>query len=179
MLGRSIFFYLFARVHRHQPPNPHPFNSLNPHFRTGHITGATTPAAPSYAAVSSTKLAAHHLIRRNRLHVVLNTGCGAGAGCELEASTKAAPHLPVFAALSPLPHHCTCGCIVPALARTPLLLNLTACARVICMLAAASGSGGCSGAPSWLLKYIIYEILLRKERKVEATLSFRSLRPLR
>ncbi|MCD4766019.1 MAG: hypothetical protein K8R34_05870 [Methanosarcinales archaeon] len=64
----------------------------------------------------------------------LNTGSETGVGCEYEASTKAVPHLPVFAVLSPPAHHCTCDCVVPALARTPLLLNLTAFARVICML---------------------------------------------
>jgi len=51
-----------------------------------------------------------------------------GAGCEPDASTKTAPHLYVFAALSPPPNHCTCGCVVPAPARPPLLLNPTACA---------------------------------------------------
>ena len=47
------------------------------------------------------------------------------------------------------------------------------------MRAAASGS---SGVLPWLLKYIIYVIIHRKERKgrkVVMTLSLRSLRPLR
>jgi hypothetical protein len=87
-----------------------------------------------------------------RLRAVLMQTAGPVRGANLEASMKAAPHVPVFAAMSPQPHHCTCGCVVPALARTPLLLNLTACTRVICMLAVASGSSGCSGGVAMAVK---------------------------
>lgn len=86
----------------------------------------------------------------------LNTGSETDAGCELKTSAKAAPHLPVFVALNPPPHHCTCGCVVPGLARTSLLLNLTARARVICMLAVASGIIGCSGGAAMPIK--IYDL---------------------
>ena len=50
------------------------------------------------------------------------------------------------------------------------------------MRAAALGVGGCCRQWPWLLKYNFYEIFHRKERKgrkVNATTSLRSLRPLR
>ena len=100
-----------------------------------------------------TRLHSLSSLQSNRWRIPINMyllpACGldadgrAGAGCEPESSTKAAPHLPVFATLNPPPHHYACSCVVPALALPPLLLNLTASARVICMRAAASGSGGC------------------------------------
>ena len=43
----------------------------------------------------------------------------------------------------------------------------------------ASGVGDCCRWGAWLLKYIIYEILHRKERTVKVTTSLRTLRSLR
>ena len=42
--------------------------------------------------------------------------------------------------------------------------------------AVASGVGGCCRWRPWLLKYNFYEILYRKARKVEVTMSLRTLR---
>ena len=61
----------------------------------------------------------------------------------------------------------------------PLLLNLIACAQLLYMRAEASVVVGCCRWRVWLLKYIIYEILHRKERKVKVTMSLRTLRSLR
>jgi hypothetical protein len=49
----------------------------------------------------------------------------------------------------------------------------------MCVRVAVSGVGECCRRRLLLLKYIIYEILHRKVRKVKGTISLRTLRSLR
>ena len=66
------------------------------------------------------------------------------------------------------------------LTRQPLSFNPTPCICLLDMWATASVViVGCCRWWTWLLKYIIYEILCLKERKVKVTMSLRTLRSLR
>ena len=132
-----IFFCLFANVHRHQ----HPIRTRLPHFI--HTFAPGTLPEPLFLPHLPLLLP----LQPNRQHIPNNMylppACSLdaygrpGAGCEPEASTKAAPHLLVFAAQS---------------------VGWEGDVRAM-----ASGVGRCCRWRAWLYKYIIYVILNTRE----------------